>query len=231
MLDKRAASLQRLRVGAALLAGAIAIALLLNGTGEEQARVLARVRGSGLHKHSDGWVSRPPSRNELYSELRVELPLRPVAMVIGIWEDENVKAILRELRPRLLIIAGMWLEKKDGSEGVEREKFGTEIDAGVVRVGKGASKPQIDSMQDGEVDMLFLNMTTHAYDVVKAEFDGAVRVISRGGVLCGTGFVHRDKSEVIAAVVEFALHYNWSVTHISRVKEESRYFCMQRVLA
>lgn len=174
------------------------------------------------------------NRRTMYSKIRKLLPERPVVMEVGVHTGRNAAILLEQINPRLLILSDLWAETldarfKSSNEQLVKNRFSKEIRMGLVDVRKGDSIEQIRSVKEKSVDLVYID-TTHAFTLTLRELQNAERIVKREGFLCGHDFVQplgRENSYgVIAAVVEFCLQRNWSITHLSM--ENPRSFCLRR---
>lgn len=180
----------------------------------------------------DGWVKQPLTREDMYSDVAQILPQHPIVVEIGVWKGSNALSLFQRTNPRLLILQDAWKDTRDprfkaSNENIVRELFSSRIASGKVKVMKGTSQETIQSLEDGSADLIYID-TTHTYELTRTELVLSQRALSPAGYLCGHDFFHRSGFGVISAVVEFALDYNWTITHISRKQEGSRSFCMRR---
>ena len=185
---------------------------------------------------------RVDGRPSLYAWARNATTISRVAE-FGVWRGGNAAKLLRVLQPSRLVLVDSWLGKgafdpnknryTAENEGFVRERFKSEISAGVVEVRKGLTNRELMQLAkaDEKFDLVYID-ASHAYGSTRYELSMAAYLVAPGGLLCGHDFGVTDiglPGGVTDAVMAFAFEAGWSLAAVSVLDAPQRSFCLSRL--
>lgn len=170
-----------------------------------------------------------------------DLPRHGVVAEVGVAFGDFSQAILRVLQPRRFYGVDLFdLDRHATAFGVNlqekfqgrtheafiRERFHSEIDAGVVVLEKGDSAQVMERFDDGSFDMIYID-ASHEYHHVKRDLAVCARKVKPTGALVLNDYTMANPSNgqqygVVQATHEFCLDEGWEITHLAL---HPRMFC------
>ncbi|MFX1478911.1 MAG: class I SAM-dependent methyltransferase [Promethearchaeota archaeon] len=169
----------------------------------------------------------------LNREIMLEfLPKNGIAAEIGVDEGNFSKKIISLTNPKKLYLIDTW-DSGINKMNFVKNRFQNEINAGMVVIKRGFSERELEKVENGYFDWVYID-TTHSYNQTLKELELCRLKVKDNGIIAGHDYCQGNINKalpygVVQAVNQFCMKYNWEFIFLTHETDRKLSFAIRRI--